>query len=100
MIHEQLDRIIDEKRSVGRIPILIHLTPENFAIFIHENKYELPEVESPFPYLNYRGLRIVIGVNFVSLSNPQAPRYVKNGVLVGVVQLNQLLAQEFISFEE
>lgn len=101
MIREQLDKMIDEKKNEGRIPILIHLTPDKFAEFIHEMNYFTFDAANIHPFLNHRGIRIIIGTNFVILmQNSQVHKYVKNGVLFGVVQLNQLLAQEFISFEE
>lgn len=100
MIREQLDKMIDEKKNEGRIPILIHLTPDKFADFIHEMNYFTFDAANIHPFLNHRGVRIIIGRNFVSLANSQVPKYVKNGVLFGIVQCNELLAQEFISFEE
>lgn len=101
MIREQLDRIIGEKKNQGRIPILIHLTPDKFAEFIHETDYLTSDPSNIYPILNHHGIRIIIGVNFsLPIQNHQIHKYVKNGVLFGVVQLNQLLAQEFISFEE
>lgn len=100
MIREQLDKMIDEKKNQGRIPILIHLTPDKFAEFIHEMNYFTFDAANIHPFLNHRGIRIIIGHNFVSQVDPKNPKYVKNGVLFGVVQCNQLLVQEFVSFEE
>lgn len=103
MITDQLDKILFSNKGKGKVPIVIHLTPDKFGVLILERDYRI-DSDSPdktIPnFLNYKGVRVIVGFTFVSLEDPKNPKYVKNGILFGVVKLNQLVMQEFVSFEE